>query len=318
MDEHEVAFDGAGMADLPPIEAFLEELATAHHLPDLAVAMCTLRFPESAPALRAVLTRAADGEELGEHEATLLFRGLHVLGGRRDTDAFAPLLRVLRRPAEELDWLLGDLVTETLARIAAGVFDGNADALFEAIADRRLNEFIREALLGAAAFLTWDGRIERSAMVRLLERFHEEPLAEDEDYAWIGWLEAVALLGLRELAPLVERAWREGRIPDGVLERRHFAEDLARAEHAPDDIGRFEDANRGYIKDVIEALDWTRRGEEDQPDDTSQSSMAAEWTAANAPFVNPWRHVGRNDPCPCGSGKKAKRCCLGGGQNPAP
>ncbi|RWK45049.1 MAG: hypothetical protein EOR45_38715, partial [Mesorhizobium sp.] len=24
----------------------------------------------------------------------------------------------------------------------------------------------------------------------------------------------------------------------------------------------------------------------------------------------PWRHVGRNDPCPCGSGKKAKKCCL--------
>jgi uncharacterized protein len=24
-----------------------------------------------------------------------------------------------------------------------------------------------------------------------------------------------------------------------------------------------------------------------------------------------WRHVGRNDPCPCGSGQKYKRCCLG-------
>ena len=29
-----------------------------------------------------------------------------------------------------------------------------------------------------------------------------------------------------------------------------------------------------------------------------------------APVINPMRHVGRNDPCPCGSGKKAKRCCL--------
>jgi hypothetical protein len=27
--------------------------------------------------------------------------------------------------------------------------------------------------------------------------------------------------------------------------------------------------------------------------------------------VNPYRGVGRNDPCPCGSGKKFKRCCLG-------
>lgn len=25
---------------------------------------------------------------------------------------------------------------------------------------------------------------------------------------------------------------------------------------------------------------------------------------------NPTRHVGRNDPCPCGSGMKFKQCCL--------
>ncbi|UVK47827.1 SEC-C domain-containing protein [Mesorhizobium sp. AR07] len=28
------------------------------------------------------------------------------------------------------------------------------------------------------------------------------------------------------------------------------------------------------------------------------------------PATNPLRDVGRNDPCPCGSGKKFKKCCL--------
>jgi len=28
------------------------------------------------------------------------------------------------------------------------------------------------------------------------------------------------------------------------------------------------------------------------------------------PYVRAARKVGRNDPCPCGSGKKHKRCCL--------
>jgi uncharacterized protein YecA (UPF0149 family) len=27
-------------------------------------------------------------------------------------------------------------------------------------------------------------------------------------------------------------------------------------------------------------------------------------------ITNPMRNVGRNDPCPCGSGKKFKKCCL--------
>lgn len=26
-------------------------------------------------------------------------------------------------------------------------------------------------------------------------------------------------------------------------------------------------------------------------------------------FTRPGRRTGRNDPCPCGSGEKAKRCC---------
>jgi uncharacterized protein YecA (UPF0149 family) len=29
-----------------------------------------------------------------------------------------------------------------------------------------------------------------------------------------------------------------------------------------------------------------------------------------APVVRGHRKIGRNDPCPCGSGKKYKKCCL--------
>ena len=32
--------------------------------------------------------------------------------------------------------------------------------------------------------------------------------------------------------------------------------------------------------------------------------------AAQAPLVRATPKVGRNDPCPCGSGKKHKKCCL--------
>ena len=33
------------------------------------------------------------------------------------------------------------------------------------------------------------------------------------------------------------------------------------------------------------------------------------WTKARHPHSR-YRHVGRNDPCPCESGRKYKRCCL--------
>jgi hypothetical protein len=33
-----------------------------------------------------------------------------------------------------------------------------------------------------------------------------------------------------------------------------------------------------------------------------------------APLLSPEKHVGRNDPCPCGSGKKFKKCCMNRGK----
>jgi len=302
--------EGNRAPDFHPIEEYLEELASARSLPDLAVAVCLLRFPEAAPALRAVLERAADGAALDEDEENLLFRGLHILGGHRDPRAFKPLLRLLQRPPDEVRGLLGDAITETLARIVVGVFDGDANALLAAIADRELDEYVREALLGAATFLTWEGRIERAQMARFLERFYEERLAEDEDFAWIGWLESVARLGLDSIAPMVERAWHEGRMPYGILEPKDFAADLARAMQAPDDIERFEDAGLGYIEDVLDSLAWTRHADDLEEDHEGDVSSAEAWPTLDRPAVNPWRHVGRNDPCPCGSGKKAKKCCL--------
>jgi SEC-C motif-containing protein len=45
----------------------------------------------------------------------------------------------------------------------------------------------------------------------------------------------------------------------------------------------------------------------------SEKNSRVETVAASAkaaqPFVRPGPKVGRNDPCPCGSGKKFKKCC---------
>lgn len=307
--------NGENTPDVGPIEGYLHAVATERKLPNLAVGMCTLRIEESAPKLRAVLLRAADGETLSDDAGLLLFRGIHILGGARDWEACQPLLRLLRRPFDEVDDLLGNAVTESLAKIVTGVFDDDIDALFALITDSSIDGFIREALFGAATFLTWERRIDRDRFREFLIRFYEERPAEDGDQAWAGWLQAIALLGLRDLVPLVDNVFREDRIPEGWIDRPQFDKDLAAAERAPDDIDRFTQANLGYIEDVLVSLDWAR-GSEDVFDEDDEDAPWTDFAYPNEPVRNPWRHVGRNDPCPCGSGKKAKKCCLANGEPP--
>jgi hypothetical protein len=304
-EDVEAIFD---RGDLGPIEPYLEEVATEDRLPVVALGMCLLRIEEAAPALREVLARAAAGASLSEDERRLLFRGVFILGGARDTVSCQSMLRLLRRPAEELDDLFGDVVSEGFSRIVIGMFDGNVDGLLELIVDRSVDPLVRAELFGVSAFLTWNGGIPRERMWRILRDFFEQRLAEDRQAVWEGWANAVALLGLRDMVPLVEQAWKEGRLAGRVLTPYEFEAVLSEAEQKPDDGARFEDALLGYIEDVLVALEGIDYLRSDEFAETTKDNDFT-WSPPE-PVRNPWRHVGRNDPCPCGSGKKAKKCCL--------
>ncbi len=280
------------MTPLAPIQQQIEALADERGYPAEAVAACLRQPQQSVPLLRAILGRAARGLELSDAEASQLFLGLHILAQLRDEPSCPVLLRLLRRSTDEVEALLSDAVTETLPKIVASLYDGDAEALFDTIADASVDEFVRDALWRAAAYLTFHGRIGREALAAFIVRYDDERLAPAGDMGWYGWLEAIAQLGLVDLAPRVEPLWDDDRLPYNMLERKHFDEDLAVALRDPDDAARFERTQAGTIDDVGAALAW------------------ADWNGAPEPYVNPMRDVGRNDPCPCGSGKKAKKCCL--------
>jgi hypothetical protein len=291
-----------------PLEEHLQELGESVSLPVFAIGLCAIRYEQAGPVFRKILERAAAGEYLDGNEALLFFRALHIIGGRRDTLAFKPLLRLVRRPRSEVEDLLGDATTETLPQIVAGVFDGDVLALFDAALDLTIEESVRDAMIGAASFLTWDGRIPLQQFVEFLQRFYTERLAPDGDMAWFGWMNAIAHLGLRNMQPAVMAAAARGALPEELWETEYFEKDLAAAERAPKDGARFKEAYLGYIDDVVVALERFHTGDEDEFSSPAVTGRLPE--PDNMPTVNPWRHVGRNDPCPCGSGKKAKRCCL--------
>jgi hypothetical protein len=295
------------------IEDHLLTLAQGADVDVFALTGCLVRPDEAAPAIIALMERATSGEPLGDEGSTLLFRGLHILGGVRHAGAFAPLLRLLALPEPQLDELLGDAVTATLPGIVAGMFDGDTEALLTAIADRGRDEYVRDSLLGAATWLTWDGRIELDRFRRLLVAFDEAALAEEGECVWLAWINAIALLGLTDLAPRVEQTL-DRRLSENVMTIDDFRADLTAALSAPADPERFQRAHLGYIEDVYAALETFSYADEATDDDdwSEDDDDLMEWARPSEPVVNPFRHVGRNDPCPCGSGRKAKKCCLSG------
>lgn len=295
----------------------IDALRNERALPSTEIAFATLYADTIEPDIVAVVERARY-QDLDIPSGRLLFRGIHILGGRRLSAAYRPLVAFLKGPQDRVDDLLGDAVTENLSRILPGLFDGDEQPLLDLVIEAGVDSCVREAALSALAFLAFEGRIDRTAFEAFLLRFDQARLAAADDHVmWHAWMTAVAVLGVTALEPRVRSAFADGRISPRWCDEDDFDELLKAAIERPSDRTRLEPEQMGYIEDILVALEKFSEADDDftagdHADDEADSDEAIwpSWPLLGIPAHNPHRDVGRNDPCPCGSGKKFKKCCL--------
>lgn len=312
--------DGLAESGRIDIEEILRRFAAQGPLPVEAIEAARARREECAPVFLRIIEEAIAGQATADDAESPIFFIFHLLGEWREKAACGPLLRLLQCEPERLEYWFGDALTETVGRVMAGVFDGDPAPLRRAILNPEANEWARDALFETLAELARTGAVDRDETALFLRDCFVELSPQAEHHVWVGWLDAVARLGLGDLRSLVRKAFKRGFVDPMHMDYDDFRKDLnwavrTRDEPAPplrvfgdtiDELGRWH-AFAGEEEDK-----W-RRGGRFEDDDGYWEGLAATRLVemiSRAPAANPNRNVGRNDPCPCGSGRKFKKCCL--------
>ena len=163
----------------------------------------------------------------------------------------------------------------------------------------------------ALAMVTLRGELDRAMVGRILRDAFMEMQPQAQDFVWFGWQSAIAMLGLGDLKTLVRKAFDRGFIDSNVLEFDHFEQDLRRGIERLGEPCRPDDHEYTLFGDTIDELsEWYCFSERYSEDQERYRRHAETNRLSNQPLENPFKSIGRNDPCPCGSGKKFKRCCL--------
>jgi hypothetical protein len=292
----------------------VEAMAVTGRLPRAEIAAAIEHLAEVTPDLLAVVEHAAEGPLEHQAEENLVFFALHILAVTREPRLHGPLMRLLHRPEAEIDKLFGAAETETLDAMIAGAFNGHAEDLFALARDPERNEYLRSSVMKAIAILTWNGRIDAAVTRDFLERFDNDRVIEAGDHGWFAWSYLVEQLGWTDFVPRVEQAYADGRIWDGMSNLKNFRLGVAETlEASPEDGTRFRHGRRGYLTDALEELGcYNFDAVEPPPKPVPAPRVMVPATAPQSTKTarKPMRLVGRNDPCPCGSGKKYKKCCL--------
>jgi len=305
------------------VDEAIRELAEAPDgvLPVDAMNWALQHWDEAGPRLVELLERCADGSVWSEGMEDALFFIFHLVAEMQEKRAFPAICR-LARDSEAIELIIGDAITETLTQILISTFNGNTALLKAVIEDAAADEFVRETAFQALAWHCRAGAISDDEMRAYLLHLHDHMQPQDENMVWLGWVNAVSSLGYEDLAPQAERLVDEFFLH--IMDVGDFRDDLRQTLGDPDRMARFTANHIGPFGDAVGTLStWhgfseeyreqLARGETLDDGDLDDPLVPRGWPsiAFGEPAINPTRDVGRNDPCPCGSGKKYKKCCLG-------
>jgi hypothetical protein len=283
---------------------------------------------EIIPHLLESLERAAnDPNVVLEFEDGSHIYAMFLLAQFREKRAYPLIVKIASHPPELVEALLGDIPTEDLANILASVSMGDTGLITELAANKEAEEFARAAAIRSWLPLVVSGEKSRDEAMTYYKNLFEGGLEDRNEVIWSELVDAANDLFPEEVYHHIKKAYEEGLVdeyivhPDWVDEqmmagKEDVLADLPEWNHMVQDVtvemrAWFE--NREYGDELDDDQDWSEEDNWDEEDEVDvelwrRSALNGNNFAPNEPYIAPEK-TGRNDLCPCGSGKKYKKCC---------
>lgn len=298
-------------------EEIFTALAIPEGFPREAMIEAGQRRDEMVPVFLDLIhrLRRAEPDTAAEVDLAVFLFAFFLLGEWRDVRAYRPLLALLRRDGAFLEALLGDAITEGAARVVAGLFDGELAPIVEVICDGDADGFVRGQMIDALVLIARSQPDTAPAIRTILETFPAADAQKPEEL-WESWAFAVAELGLTHLEPMVVQAYENEWISPDLSTIENFRDVLREATELGASRWFDQSRNTRPIESAIDELaGWHCFSAEYRRGNAELDEFEAfddDWPVnlPGDPFQRETPKVGRNDPCPCGSGKKSKKCCL--------
>ena len=274
-------------------------------LPRRAIDEAVRRREEIAPELLNILEQASANlpELAGDDEAMAHIFAMYLLAQFRERRAYPLLVDFVSGDPELVDRAMGDVITEDLGRLLASVCHGDTSLICGLIEDPDRDEYVRSAALDALVVLVAQGVKTREEVVEYLRSLFDHKLEREDSFVWIALVEACCGLRAEGLMPQIEQAVADDLVAPFFISLQHVRRSFATRPADPvEELARKQ--RMTFIDDTAHELaQWSSYRDPAPP--PAYTPRPAEMPARSATT----QKVCRNAPCPCGSGRKYKRCC---------
>lgn len=252
---------------------------------------------KAKPYLREALQKAIQEQMNLESDYQLHFYALFLLGQFQDKESFQIITELVSLSSKVVDYLIGDTITSGLSDILYNTYDGNIHHLKQMIADKEIDEFVRAAVLSVMGQLYLDGEVSITDWKDYLSQIIQN--AQEFDHIHNKTAELICRCHFVDMLPKIRYMLDYHLMEKGYLGNYDACVDMMfeysedRICEKPMDAAEYIQSWDMFADDKEEKLDFEK---------IIEAMIENEEVQENK--------IGRNDPCPCGSGRKYKHCCL--------
>jgi len=271
------------------------------------------RKDEAIPVLLKSLEEARDNPEKYINESHYFghIYAIHLLAQFRAKELYPVFIDILKLPDEMPHDLFGDAICEAAGRVLASVSGDNIEPIKEIIEDPDVDEYVRGQAIKALAILALHGILEREYVLEYYKELLNGALQDQNGFVMAEVVCYCDDLYPEEVYADIKNAYARDAVDSGVISLQDVDRTMGFGKEITLSSSR-NDSQLQFIDDTIEELEnWAcfHRNDTRKKVKPNSDSHPSYGCMSNSQTVVKEFKVGRNDPCPCGSGKKYKKCC---------
>ncbi|ODS30842.1 MAG: preprotein translocase subunit SecA [Candidatus Scalindua rubra] len=251
-----------------------------------------------------------------EEEQTFPIHAIFLLTELNATESLDKILQLLRQDEKLLEFWLGDFLTEDVWRTIYQLGNDQLEKLKQFVLEPNIYTFARSGICAAVVQIVFHEPERKSQIVKwvkdvltyLLKNKDDEVLIDSDFNAFI--ICDIIQLKAKELLPLVGTLFDNGLVSIGICGdfqdvEKEIISSLER-DYYKHKLFNIYDRYTNVLTTWAGYNEEEKEGEEKADDELNDYDFSA---FKQEESIRSETKAGRNNPCPCGSGKKYKKCC---------
>lgn len=270
------------------------------------------RKEEAIPELMKVLEDVLDNPEKYIEDGNYFTHiyAIYLLAQFRTEGYYELLIKILRLPNEMPHDLFGDTITEAAGRIIATICGDDIQPIKGLSEDSGVDEYVRGSALRALVILVLQNRLKREEVLEYFKYLLNGGLKDQHSYVLAEVVVCCDYLYPEELYDDIRKAFEKDLIADGIIDLDYIKNTLRSDKDEVLEDTKYN-LHMQLIDDTIKELEWWACFYKDYEEKQKQLKKLRhkQRMSRNTTTIVKGKKIGRNEPCPCGSGKKYKKCC---------